>query len=279
MKSFKESLLFEISLTDHFNTYMVQKYPNLTEEMYNKIAKFDPTSKNGQRGKYVEWLVRLLDTACKALHYEYEYLLSKWGFLDDEVRKGCTAEKLFQALQRHDKSPQKEDINKFKVIGPFFEYVDDLPPTAREQKMIDKDIFENDKDITIITNTDNWIIARPRTWEGNKKLARYKSKGADWCTARSDNPIGWNDYNSDGLLFVFINKHNPNEKYQAYYSFEFDRFYEIKDFDNESIKKDNIVYKVMREPTFRAYCRGNNFKLPFATVNEENNSLLYGFLR
>lgn len=273
MNSFKDTLLVEISLTDHYNTYMVQKYPDLTEDMYNRIARFDPTSRNGQRGKYVEWLVKLIDTACRALHYSYEHLSSRWGFLDDTIRKGCTADRIREALIRHDKSPQKEDINRFKVVGEFIEYAEDLPPTAREQKLIDKDIFENPKDVAIITNSENWIIAKPLTWEGNKKLARWKSKGADWCTARSDSRVGWDDYNGDGLLFVIINKHDPKEKYQAYYSYDFDKFYEIKDCDNESVR-GNAPFRAMREPTFRAYCRANNLKMPIASVNEEK-SLLY----
>lgn len=260
MKRFAE-LLNEISQADHFYTYVQPKYPDLSAWLYSEFSRIDPTAKNDQKGKYMDWLLKLIDQWHKGLRYDYMDIHLRWlGAKDGALDPDRQGYKLFQALKRHDNHPKKQDINKFKTISEFLDYVKDLPPTTREQKEIDKSIFENPKDVTIIVNNEKFIIARPLTWEGNKKLARYKSKGADWCTARSDTSHGWDDYNQDGYLFVIIYAPHPETKFQLYYNLGLDYVSEVKDFNNNDTK-DPLILDALDESDFRSYCKRNGLNM------------------
>ena len=235
MISFKDYLLLEaLSPKEHYEKYMAIRYPSLTMDNYNLVANADPTNTNSQRGKYIEWILKVLANRAKMFSVDIDkYMNIKHGSIDFKL--------IHESLKKFHNHPNKVDINSFKSFLPFFEFVRELPATSNEIKQQEKDLFTNKDDVQIIDNNEKWIIARPLTWKGSKMLACYKSRGADWCTARQDSKIGWDDYNQHGILIVFINKDDPTEKYQAYFDFDINDIGEVKNADQVDITWNNLL--------------------------------------
>lgn len=230
MFSIKKFLLNEITGAEHYEKYMKPKYSGMSLNTYNIIAQMDPTAKPDSRGKYVEWLIKIYSTKAKLFSMD----------IDKYVRikqQNFPVESTKNRLIKYDKHPQKKDINTFKTLSQLFDYIDSLPITGKELKKQDKEIFTDTYNVKIIDSNEKWIIATPLTHEGSKKLAYYKvPHGADWCTARKDNPRAFDDYNEHGILLIFINKQTPTEKYQAYFSLETFQIEEVKDAGQNDVK-------------------------------------------
>lgn len=236
MISFKDFLLLEaLSPKEHYEKYMLLKYPTLTEENYDLVAAADPTNSQSQRGKYIEWILKVL--AIKAKIYNVD--INKYM----DIKHGnIPLDKIHKLLKRFHSHPKKIDINSFKSFLSFSEFVKELPATQNEIKQQEKDLFSNERDVQFIDNNQKWIIARPLTWKGSKMLACYKTpKGADWCTARQDSQIGFDDYDQHGILLVFINKDKPEEKYQAYYDYDSMEIGEVRDKNQVAITWDSLI--------------------------------------
>jgi hypothetical protein len=225
---FSHLLLLEITLTDHYEKYMSKKYPDMSYDEYERIAAFDPTTKNGQRGKYVEWLLKMYDVGDNRLYFNTS-----------------TYSEIFQDyLLRYAKfTGKKLDINSFKNIGEFNSWVDfNIPEESnKEKKAKEKEIFNRSEDIKIIDVSEDWIIAQPLTQEGNILLARYKSdESAKWCTADPSYTGHWKNYTRNGDLICFLSKHDPEEKYQIHVVDG--KIEESRDFnDNESDTPADII--------------------------------------
>jgi hypothetical protein len=236
MSKFTQMLLLEISLKDHFEKFIAKKYPDLRYEIYNMIADLDPTGRNDQRGKYVEWLIKALEPLKKSFKTSGEPWFTVLLKLTQGHPYNINKDDLHKALGRYDKYPKKEDINKFTNIQDFVIYVKNLPPTGKEEKEKDKEIFNDKQNIYIIDVTDEWIVAQPLTHEGSIKLARYKSpQSAKWCTADPTSDSHCKSYNDRGVLVNFLNRKDSMWKVQFFLDTGNLRVGEVKNFYNEDI--------------------------------------------
>ena len=77
-----------------------------------------------------------------------------------------------------------------------------------------------------------WEVWIPKTFAASCKLG----EGTSWCTAMSKDSSYFNQYSSDGPLYIIINKSNPKEKYQ--FHFESNQF---MDKDDEPINIMDIL--------------------------------------
>lgn len=194
---FENRLLVEITLQDHFDTFVNSKY-RLDFDEYRTIARLDPTTTDNRKGKYVDWILK---TFVKD---------GKWNV---NITYFTNVQ---QDFVKFIKKPA--DINKFKTYQEFHDYVETIPEESnREIKKKAKDIFNSPDDIKILSVTDEWIIIETLTREGNIMGAQYKtSPQANWCTAYLDRDNYWNDYSRRGDLIQIINKKEPKEKYQVF---------------------------------------------------------------
>lgn len=242
----KEEYLTEITLKDHFEKYIEPKYGHrLDYGFYVNYAELDPTTNGNNRGRYVEWIIKTVMNT----HSDIEDY-NQWKNEVENTLHGLQlpSERMGIDLPKHlalfDLRSKGVDINKFKTFTDLCEYADSLPPSEREKKKAEKEIFDKPNDIQMIDVNDNWIVARPLTWEGNKKLACYKATGADWCTARQEDSNHFDQYNAGGTLVVFINRKDPTEKVQFYVNKEM-YIQEVKDEGNNSIDKqrqDELIH-------------------------------------
>lgn len=224
-------LINEISADDAYNKFYKNLFnkdnPNLDREMYDKIIQLDPTFKKEQDklGEYTKWLFRK-DNVETLRKTKYEDLYK----IKDDL------EFFNKAKNKNILPPDKRDINKFNInnlldfVFDFEKDNNDLMSKSEKEKEIKKDIKKYD--------LRNWTIIIPETQEASC----FYGKGTRWCTA-ADYNNKFNNYNSDGPLYMLINKKNPSEKYQ--FHFESSQFMDVKDIPidlNEFFSYNDDVY-------------------------------------
>ena len=235
----KEELLFEISLKDHYEKYVDKKL--LSQNEYDDLASLDPTVKNGQRGKFVEWLIKILKTDSK--YSNVHSLMRK----EDEIYDGL--ESFF--------NQRKGDINSFKTLDSFLEFAETIPDSSKKEKRESKSLYGKPNDIKILDDEGDWIIIETLTQEGNILGAQWRTNPqADWCTAYLNTESHWNNYSRSGDLIQIINKDDPYEKYQVYI-----KYHEITESRDYKDNIDNAPYKILKD--------SDNFKENYGEIKEK----------
>ena len=184
-------------------------------------------------------------------------------------------------------SPEEANIFNYKSIselGAFTSQWDiaDVWETSRERRKNSmRPEFVNAKnDIKVVYEDESWLILIPNSYEASC----YWGDGTEWCTAYKDSRNYYDDYSSEGPLYININQYNK-EKYQ--FHFESNSFKDMNDRDVES----PILYHIDAsdgmidfysnllleannyEAFFRLYAPQEG-ELPFG-VFEINNEIVY----
>ena len=146
-----------------------------------------------------------------------------------------------RAKERRMISGTQADLNQYKSIAELGRFVSSLDveailgQTKGEQSNA---VHAAKDDIEKLYEDDEWIILVPKTHEASC----YWAKGAHWCTAYRDSDEYFNEYSSQGPLFMNINKEDPklstqfhieSQQYMDYYdnAFEEPIFEHIHDGD------------------------------------------------
>lgn len=150
--------------------------------------------------------------------------------------------KATQYLQAFDKMrnrlpDDKKDIMKYPDLPSLFNEVKqgieqpDAMKSNREQNM--KSSGEVDKILSTeakkVFDDGKWEVWNPESHKASCLLGR----GTEWCTSWEDSARKqqseeyYNKYKSEGELYIFINKQNPQEKYQ--YHQESNQFMDVND--------------------------------------------------
>ena len=188
----------------------------LDKEMYNKIIELDPTyiktDNNDKIGEYTKWLFKKnnIEIIKKMPEEDYYSIKEDLKDFDNYKRKNII-------------TGDNKNIEKFNIdtLTDFiFELKKNEPKSkSEEQKEIKKGVEKYD--------LKNWIIVIPKTEEASC----YYGKGTKWCTAATEATNHFEGYNSEGPLYIIINKNDPSEKYQ----FHFEGTIEYKDAKNRDI--------------------------------------------
>ena len=205
MKFLKESILLEDI------TAVKNRYPNISDEDFNRILKLDPTYRDGSNsvGKYTKWLLNLF---------------SKGNL---EIRQHVYD--LLQQFEAKRNSLQNKDIGQFKSIEQLERTLaeTDMPELSDRQKLrkVQKAVHNTDlnKDAELVFESDAWEVWIPKTYEASCRLGR----DSRWCTASTENDYYYDRYSSEGPLYINIHKNLPDEKYQ--FHFESNQFMDIND--------------------------------------------------
>ena len=130
-----------------------------------------------------------------------------------------------RAKERRMISGTQADLNQYKSIAELGRFVSSLDvdailgQTKGEQSNA---VHAAKDDIEKLYEDDEWIILVPKTHEASC----YWAKGAHWCTAYRDSDEYFNEYSSQGPLFMNIHKENPtlstqfhieSQQYMDYY--------------------------------------------------------------
>jgi hypothetical protein len=237
-ESFKESIIENLNLLreitsdeayDKFYKNLFNKdNPELDRQMYDKIIQLDPTFKKEKNklGEYTKWLFRKdnLEVLKKTKEEDLYKIKDDLEFFNNAKIKNVLP-------------VDKKDINKFN-LGSLLDFVfsfnkegQNVMSKGEIEKEIKKDVKKYD--------LPNWTIIIPETEEASC----YYGKGTKWCTA-ADTSNRFDQYASQGDLYILINKKDPSEKYQ--FHFESSQFMDVKDRDielGEFMEDNSDVYE------------------------------------
>ena len=187
-------------------------YPNISDEDFNRIIRLDPTT-NIQRdklGSYSKWLLTLFQKGKLDNEEHVTDLLSRF-----ESEKNHLVNKdimRYKSLEEVD--AMLNDENSYKSLT-------DRQKLRQIQTAVKKTNVSNDAELVYEDN--DWQVWVPKTYEASCKLGR----NTQWCTATTEKDYYYNYYTEQGNLYININKHNPNDKYQ--FHFESSQFMDAAD--------------------------------------------------
>lgn len=170
-------------------------YSNFDKDEFMEINKSDPTSKGGKRkGKFLPWLLNLR----KAGNLKLEDLYKANEYLE-------IFSKYRQKLKENDIMKINSLSELFDIVKPAIENKES--DELKSKKALEKEIKENESEK--IYENDEVLILVPKT----HRAACLYGSNTQWCTASKDSDRYFNQYSSEGPLYIVIDKVN-NEKYQ-----------------------------------------------------------------
>ena len=181
-----------INLNEDINN-MKKFYLNIPDDEFMSYIELDPTYKEGSNsaGKYARWILGLADKG----------KLDNLGHIKD----------LLLRFENEKKNLVDKNIMKYKSVE---EVEDALSSISDKLELTDRQKerrLRNDlADAELVAEDDNWEVWIPHSYAASCTLG----KGTKWCTAYSKDDYHYNQYSKNGDLIIFINKHNPKEKYQ-----------------------------------------------------------------
>ena len=211
------SLLNEIKVMDAYQKYYSDVPSYVWEEIIGRLQK-------DRNGNFVndllpetKWVLKLYKAKSPRLVEDLYKLKNENGdgYLDIFLR--AKERRMIQGVDG--------DLNRFKSIAELGTYVSSLDVDTilgRTKGEMSNAVHEAKDDIEKLYEDDEWIILIPKSHEASC----YWAKGAHWCTAYRDSDDYFNEYSSQGPLFMNIHKENPqlstqfhleSEQYMDYY--------------------------------------------------------------
>lgn len=189
---------------------------DLPDDVFKQLIELDPTSNfdAGKGGKYCPWIFRQYN-AKHLTEADYVNLKDALELFSKQYKKYPSA-----------------DIGSYKTVEDFLNAthaVGDRELTDKEKaKLLKKQAHHaGDSDREFIVSDGEWEVWRPLTYAGSISLAREGGHKAKWCTAYEGDTHYWDSYTRKGPLYIFLNKSNPDEKYQLH--IQTNSWYDIND--------------------------------------------------
>ena len=189
-----------------------KNYPKISDEDFDRLIKLDPTYREGSNsvGTYGKWILNLFNK----------------GKLDNEGH-------VFDILTRFEenkKNLKNKDIGKFKTLEELDDYLNDddnYKTLSNRQVTRQNQNARRNADLgneaEKVFDGSNWEVWIPKTYAASCKLGQ----GSSWCTATTSSEYYYNYYTHQGNLYININKHDDEDKYQ--FHFETGSFMDIND--------------------------------------------------
>ena len=192
------------NLKNQFKDYLDKHYYD--DDALDLLLSVDPTytSNSGYGGKYAVWLLNQA---------------KKGNYDRSDMNNVRDALKMF--IRKSDKF-KYQDLGRYKTVDEFIQdshTVGNMPLTEKEKKkQLKKEAHSADiEDKKLLATDGNWELWTPLSYPGSISLAREGGVKAEWCTAYEGDDSYYQDYTSQGPLYIFINKNNPKEKYQTHF--------------------------------------------------------------
>lgn len=199
-----EHIFHRLFLTEATTDEIYQKYyTDIPYETYCRILQLDPTYSNNRMGKYTKWLLNIYRNG---------------SFKKGDFRE---AKELLPIYDRYKNVVQVKDIMTLNSMGELYRVVQ--PYIGGDQATSKSDAIRRTKEgAEKVYEDSQWLIVIPHTVEA----AQLYGKHTKWCTAAEESDNMFDAYNSEGPLYINIDKVN-NRKYQ--FHFETSQFMDEED--------------------------------------------------
>lgn len=236
------NLLKEVSV-EQLKTQFVDS-GKISQKDFNEITNITPKT------AYITWLAKKV--ADKLIKTEDIYKYKKY----------------FNIFDRRKKEYPFSDINQYKTQNDLSQFISksvDLIDRESEDPSQQKGVSKEDKYKEFyIGSVDGFNVYKLP--QGRKDLYGVSCKlgsGTEWCTATGNTREHFDDYISEGPLFIFI-KPGDKEKYQ--FSYETDNFMDRRDRRINKFDKINLFQFIEdKDPEYRL-----PFELKWATKDPES---------
>ena len=198
----REGLINEITVKDAWTKFYsnVEKFPILKgdESLFQKLNDIYPRKGDNFNKGYFTWLYNLVRT--NQLKEEDFYKAKEYLRLFDKFINRIPNE--------------SRDINKFKSLNDLYDVVKGFEDGEETMATSNKDEIRQIKqnEIDKVFENGDWLIMIPKT----ERASCLIGKGTQWCTAAEQSNNMFDHYNSDGPLYVLVNK-DDNKKYQLHF--------------------------------------------------------------
>lgn len=178
------------------------------QEVMHFIEQCDPTGATKQYS-YVPWIIqRYLDGGI-ALAEDLRAKVEPWLAIYDRLKKTGW-------FRRNPEAAQWGDIGRFKRLSDLGRFIQpfldtEVKSNAEMDRDEEKRLIER-KAATILADTPTLKVLIPHTWEASK----YFGRNTQWCTAMKDNSAFFNRYDSQGHLYIVLDKPN-NRRFQLHF--------------------------------------------------------------
>jgi hypothetical protein len=233
-----EGLLTEATPSEVYTTY----YSKIPPATFIKIISADPQSLvNPGVDTSIENRVKRIGKFSKMLLS----LFMKGSLKLEDLDR---ATEYIEYLYKHKISV---DINKINQLSDLYDLIKKyLVQDKRDLSTVFQSLSPDE--YKILLNTDKWYIIQPLT----ERSACYLGINTEWCTAwgpyslnpkHKDKSNRFGNHNTQGVLYIIINKENENDKYQFHFeSKQFmnpaDKQINTGDFLSENIEVRNFFF-------------------------------------
>ena len=186
----------------------------IPNDLFQELVQLDPTFQlnpdiefdENKGGKYGPWIFR---------QYAKARDLTRGDFNN-------VADALHLFAKEYKKYPHS-NIMDYKSVAEFLRdtgAVGNRELDEKEKKKLLKKQAHHasDQDKKFLVADGDWEVWTPLTYAGSISLAREGGgHKAEWCTAYEGSDNYYRSYTSRGPLYIFINRANPEEKYQTHF--------------------------------------------------------------
>jgi hypothetical protein len=180
-------------------------------KIIKKLAEFDPT----ENKSYVTWIVN---------RYKGE---------DFKIENKVSVRDTLSAFYNVKKKLTNQDILKYKSLAALqaaLEQAKNTPVSAKQQQKAVKSDAEK------IIDTPDFKVIVPKTEAASQRYGA--GTNPLWCTAYTEQPCKFNEYNAKGPLYIIIaGSGSSAKKYQLHYETG-----EFNNDKNEGVSRSDIEY-------------------------------------
>ena len=196
-----------------------KNYPNIADEDFMTLVALDPTydPNRDSVGTYGKWILNLYNKG-KITYDDFDNVTQMLDVWETNKRRF-----------------QNKDIGQFKTLKDFETALLDMPDLELSHRQKVRQAQKNRKnadlgdEAKLVYEDSDWEVWIPKTYAASCKLGQ----GTSWCTATTETDNHWKEYSSSGDLYIVINKHQEEEKYQ--FHFESNSFMNRDDYDIDLI--------------------------------------------
>ena len=222
---------------DDANVYQKQRAEEVLPAVVNKLKEFTAGAtpkdlESSQQGAVANWVKNYVASNPSMLNGFIKDVLEDMPAADFTRRVWSSIfERFFQMQDFIPTEFFSRDLNQYKSIGEVEAATTAALPLYRAHQE-KKDYLDAEQGSDLIYDGPEWSIFIPR----NKGAACELGKGTSWCTAAPGLDYYEQYHKEDDPLFVFVNKKNPEEKYQFHYGTQ-----SFMDADDESVNSEIFV--------------------------------------
>ena len=194
---YMSKVLYEfIKIEDESLEATQEKFKDIPQDTIVELLKLNPKYREGNVDNTGRWILNLYKN--KNLKKEDFYKVPE----------------ALEKFEKYKKYLKQKDLNQYKSLPQLFEAVDNVEVTQTPSE-IKRNIKKTDinKDAELVASTAKYNVYVPKTYEASCKLGA----GTHWCTASNSDSRYYENYSSQGPLYILIDKGSGKAEYQLHF--------------------------------------------------------------